>query len=121
MAFGFFGIVFTIIFISAVSIIVLTVVKGAGTWNKNNNSPCLTIPAVIVSKRTEMSYHTHAGDASGAHGYHTDSSAWYYITFQTAGGDRMEFPVNSSEYGLLAEGDEGELSFQGTRYLGFER
>ena len=25
------------------------------------------------------------------------------------------------DYGLLAEGDFGDLSFQGTRYLGFER
>lgn len=25
------------------------------------------------------------------------------------------------EYGMLAEGDFGDLSFQGTRYLGFER
>jgi len=29
--------------------------------------------------------------------------------------------VPRSEFGLLVEGDEGVLSFQGTRYLGFER
>lgn len=33
----------------------------------------------------------------------------------------MEFSVGGSDYGLLAEGDIGKLSFQGTRYLGFER
>ena len=27
----------------------------------------------------------------------------------------------NAEYGQLAEGDTGKLSFQGTRYLGFER
>lgn len=123
MAFGSFGIVCTVIFIAAVSIIVLAVVKGAGTWNKNNNSPRITVPAVIVSRRREESHHTHAnaGDISGAHGYHTDSQAWYYITFRIAGGDRIEFLVSSSEYGMLTEGDEGDLSFQGTRYLAFER
>ncbi|MDE8692479.1 DUF2500 domain-containing protein, partial [Faecalibacterium sp. DFI.5.82] len=26
-----------------------------------------------------------------------------------------------SDYGLLVQGDIGKLSFQGTRYLGFER
>ena len=35
--------------------------------------------------------------------------------------DRMEFHVAGHEFGLLVEGDRGILSFQGTRYLGFER
>ena len=33
----------------------------------------------------------------------------------------MELQMSGSEYGLLVEGDAGMLSFQGTRYLGFER
>jgi hypothetical protein len=33
----------------------------------------------------------------------------------------MEFGVRDTEYGMLAEGDTGKLTFQGTRYLGFER
>ena len=36
-------------------------------------------------------------------------------------GDRMEFSLTGPEYGMLLEGDSGKLSFQGTRYLGFER
>ena len=43
------------------------------------------------------------------------------MTFQVDSGDRMEFSVSGQEYGLLAEGDRGKLTFQGTRYLGFER
>lgn len=62
-----------------------------------------------------------AGDATGAHGYSTSASTWYYVTFQVESGDRMEFSVTGSEYGMLAEGDCGKLSFQGTRYLSFER
>jgi len=31
------------------------------------------------------------------------------------------FKVRSTEYGLLVENDIGKLTFQGTRYLGFER
>ena len=45
----------------------------------------------------------------------------YYVTFQVESGDRMEFTVEGSEYGMLIEGDHGKLTFQGTRYLGFER
>ena len=33
----------------------------------------------------------------------------------------MELHVAGHEYGMLIEGDQGMLSFQGTRYLGFER
>ena len=54
-------------------------------------------------------------------GRHTSTSTSYYATFQVESGDRMEFLINGREYGLLVEGDRGRLSFQGTRYLGFER
>jgi Uncharacterized protein conserved in bacteria (DUF2199)/Protein of unknown function (DUF2500) len=36
-------------------------------------------------------------------------------------GDRREFSISGNEYGMLAEGDEGRLTYQGTRYRGFER
>ena len=58
---------------------------------------------------------------TGAYGYHTTSSTWYYVTFLVDSGDRMELSVSGSEYGMLVEGDRGRLSFQGTRYLSFER
>ena len=44
-----------------------------------------------------------------------------YVTFQVESGDRIEFIVTGSEYGMLAEGDRGKLSFQGTRYFSYER
>ena len=45
----------------------------------------------------------------------------YFVTFEFESGDRLELPVDGSDYGLLVEGDTGKLSFQGTRYLGFQR
>ena len=45
----------------------------------------------------------------------------YYVTFQVQSGDRLELEVGSDEFGYLIEGDYGNLSFQGTRFLGFER
>ena len=39
--------------------------------------------------------------------------------FQVESGDRIEMSVSGSEYGKLTEGDEGKLTFQGTRYLQF--
>ena len=111
--FGMFGIMFTLMFILVFGIFLVTIVRGIGQWNKNNNSPRLTVPATVVSKRTNVSHHHHD--------HHTHHSTSYYVTFQVDSGDRMELHMSGQEYGMLVEGDKGNLSFQGTRYLGFER
>ena len=123
IGFSAFNIMFTIMFVLVIGVFIVTIVKGISTWNENNHSPRLTVTAEVVSKRTDVTHHSHAnaGDMTGAHGYHTSSSTWYYVTFQVESGDRMEFSVSGSEYGMLADGDKGNLSFQGSRYLSFER
>ena len=123
MGFGGFNTMFSIVFILVIGVFIVTFIKGIGQWSKNNASPRLTVEATVVAKRHDVSYHHHgnAGDITGAHGYHTTTSTTYYVTFQVESGDRMEFSVSGSEYGMLIEGDSGRLSFQGTRYLGFER
>ena len=113
--FGMFEVMFSIVFFLIIGVFVAMLVKGIGQWNKNNHSPRLTVPATIVAKRTNVSHH-HTGEH---HHHHTSTT--YYVTFQVESGDRMEFHVTGQEYGLLIEGDRGNLSFQGTRYLGFER
>jgi len=121
--FSLFQIFFYIGFAAVLVIILVQAFRGLKTWNKNNHSPRLSVPASVVAKRTNVSYsrHANAGDATGAHGYHTDSSTTYYATFQVESGDRMEFHVSGQQYGMLVEGDRGKLSFQGTRFLSFER
>ena len=123
MGIDMFNIMFVLVFGIVIVMFIVTAVKGIGTWQKNNNSPRLTVEATVVSKRqnTSVHHHNNAGDATGAHGMHTTTSTTYYATFQVASGDRMELLVGGREYGVLAEGDFGELTFQGTRYLGFER
>lgn len=118
--FGFdmFSVMFMIVFFLVIGTFIVTAAKGISQWNKNNNSPRLTVPATVVSKRTNVSRHHHGG-ANNHH--HTSTSTTYYVTFQVESGDRMELHVAGHEYGLLVEGDKGKLSFQGTRYLGFER
>ena len=116
---GFF-ILFAVI---VIGIIIATVIQGIRTWNKNNHSPRLTVDAVVVAKREDVSGSSHgmAGDITGAHGTTMSYSTSYYATFQFESGDRLELSVNGDEYGMLAENDRGKLTFQGTRYLGFER
>jgi len=113
-----FGVTFSIMqvmvpamFVLVFGIIIVTMVRGVGEWNKNNQSPKLTVPATVVAKRSDV----HRGIET----MHTFTS--YYVTFQVESGDRMEFEVSDMEYGMLAEGDSGELTFQGPRYLNFRR
>ena len=112
-----------IIFLCMLGVFAAAVIRGIATWNQNNHSPRLTVDASVATKRTDVTHHSHAngGDVTGAQGYSTTSSTWYYVTFEVESGDRMEFSVSGKEYGLLAEGDTGKLTFQGTRYLSFVR
>ena len=113
---GLFEIMFFLVFFLVFGMILVSVIKGVGQWNQNNNSPRLTVPVTVVSKRTNVSHHHHAGEH-----HHSTTSTTYYVTFQEESGDRMELRLGGSQYGLIVEGDRGLLTFQGTRFLNFER
>ena len=115
---GGFEIMFFLMFSLVIGMFILTVIRGISQWNKNNHSPRLTVEATVVAKREEVTHHQHN---TGNHTMHLSTSTWYYVTFQVESGDRMELSLPGREYGLLVEGDRGNLSFQGTRFLGFER
>lgn len=107
-------------FITVLGIIIVTAIKGGIQWNKNNNSPVLTVSAKVVAKRMTVSrHHHHHGNDMSMH--HSSSSTTYYATFEVESGDRMELRVPDKEYGMLVESDTGCLTFQGTRYKEFER
>ena len=113
--FGFSFIMFFLVF----GIILFAFIKGISQWNKNNNSPRLTVNAKVVTKTMNVSRHHHHHH-NHMHS-HTSTSSTYYVTFEVESGDRMELIVPRSEYGLIVEGDQGKLTFQGTRYLSLER
>ena len=110
----------SLMFLAVFGFFIVIAVKGISQWNKNNHSPRLTVPATIVAKRTNVSHHHHHNHG-GTGMHHTTHSTTYYVTFQVESGDRMELHVAGQEFGMLIEGDRGNLTFQGTRYLGFER
>ena len=111
VTFSIMQVIMLLVFVLVLGSIIVTLIRGVGEWNKNNQSPKLTVPANVVAKRSDV----HRGIET----MHTFTS--YYVTFQVESGDRMEFEVSDMEYGMLAEGDSGELTFQGTRYLNFQR
>jgi hypothetical protein len=107
--------IFMIFFVGIAAVviggIVFSVAKGVGNWSQNNASPILTRPAWIVAKRTKV------WGGSGD----TSASTNYYVTFQLEDNSREEFEIKDSQFGLMAEGDQGELESQGTRFLDFRR
>lgn len=110
--FNIFFIFFIVMFVISLSFIVFVWIKMLKIWHKNNNSPRLTVDAEVVAKRTSFSNR----GSSGEYG-----STSYYATFQFDSGDRLELHLSGQDYGMIMEGDKGKLSFQGTRFLGFDR
>ena len=47
-----FSILFPILFLVVLGMILYTIIGNISTWNKNNHSPRLTVPATVVAKRT---------------------------------------------------------------------
>lgn len=114
---------FVTIFVVIIGMVLFRVVKGVSEWSDNNQQPVLTVPAKVVTKRTSLSVYSDNTGTAGSSNFHhgTSSSTSYFATFEFSSGDRKEFSLSAAQYGLLAEGDTGELTFQGTRYQGFNR
>ncbi|ASS69495.1 DUF2500 domain-containing protein [Paenibacillus sp. RUD330] len=107
-----FGPVFiVIVFVILIGSFVLAIGRGLFTWGSNNAVEMLTNSCKVVDKRTR---------ASGG-GVDCSADTAYYATFEFADGSRVELRMPADEYGLAVVGDVGELTYQGTRYKGFER
>ena len=112
-----FDVVFTVVFV-CILVMWFTMIRTVRrTVRQNDRSPRLTVEATVVGRRTDVS-HYHRGDVSA---HSVSSYSTYYVTFEVESGDRMELCVSGQEYGMLIEGDRGRLTFQGTRFLDFQR
>ncbi len=86
------------------------IVKGVARWSSNNASPVVTTAARVVARRN---------DVSG--GGESHARTVYFATFELPTGERRELTVPAREFGLIADGDAGQLTYQGTRFKGFAR
>lgn len=77
----------------------------------NNSQPKIPVEAKVIAKRTNV---------SGGHNNHRASTS-YFVTFEFINGERLELSIPGREFGFLVEGDRGILTFQGRRYISFER
>jgi len=115
--FYIFPVLFAVVFVVILGTILFRVISGARRWQSNNKQPVLTVSAKIVSKRLEV--HRNTSNNNGQ--VMSSNSTSYFITFEVESGDRLELKLHGKDYGLLAEGDVGNLTFQGTRFQGFTR
>lgn len=115
MMFGLFPIMFFLVF----GVIIFSAIKSLSVSMKNNQQPIVPVEAKVVTKRYDVSHHRHhTGD--NMHHHHSSSTS-YFVTFEMTNGERMELKVPPNEFGMMVEGDNGTLEFQGTRFISFTR
>jgi len=110
----FIQVVKTIVILGFVGGIIYFIVKAIGAtgrWSSNNAAEMLTRPSKVVAKRSKV------WGGSGDFSANTD----YFITFEFEDRTRLELQIRNEQYGLIVEGDVGEVSYQGTRFKHFER
>lgn len=102
---GIFDVLFLVAFSAVLVVFLAMAFKVISQGRRDRQAPRLTVEATLVGKRSD--------------GFRNGKT--YYATFQVESGDRMELSIPGPEQGLLVEGDRGRLTFQGTRYLDFQR
>ncbi len=116
--FSVFSIFSIIMFCCVFGFIIFVWVSIFKQMRKDNNSPRIRVPAKVIAKRESI---RRSSGSMNDHHRSSSVSTSYYATFEVDTGDRMELHLMGSEYGLLVEGDEGFLTFQGSRFVSFER
>ena len=116
-----FPVLFGLVFCLVMGMFIYAIVHNVKEKRANDAAPVLTVEALVKTKRMDT-YHTSPtydgdGHRTSSGSYHTS----YYATFEVESGDRLELQVSDYEYGQLAEGDRGKLTFQRKRFLQFER
>ncbi|CAI6086210.1 DUF2500 domain-containing protein [Cohnella sp. JJ-181] len=107
----FFKVFGGLILILVVGMFLYAIIRAASTWTTNQASDVITSAATVLDKRTEV--WGGSGDSS--------SSTNYYVTFELADGTRIELQVRGDRFGLIVVGDQGQLTYQGTRFKEFNR
>lgn len=108
--FSIFNLMFVIVPLIIFGAIAFMVIKGVSTWMSNNASPVREEEVTVIGKRIQV-----WGGSNN-----TSASTSYYITFELKSGERIELGVKGAAYGACKEGETGRLTFQGTRFKGFQ-
>lgn len=108
-----FNLIFIIIIICFITILG-TAIKNFIEYLSNKTKDKVSVKATVISKRMNVSYAYNEMNMS-------NNYTTYYIGFEFINGEREEFTVKGRIYNLLIEGDKGNLTIQGTRFIDFKR
>ena len=98
-----------VIFISLfVGIVGFPIIYWGVRWIKNNRSPVLTEHAMVLSMQLSVQNTYDRNDR------------FRFVYFRSQSFTSKELHMSLEQYAMLHEGDWGELSYQGTRFLGFK-
>ena len=112
---------FCLMFAVAFGLIIGTAVKASREKKANDAAPVQELEARVASRRSHVSSALQSVDRETADVRGLTARVTHYITFQMQNGEEMELQVSAADYEQLTEGEQGVLSLQGSRYLGFTR
>lgn len=87
-------------------------------WSKDRRAPRYVVRAVIADKRTQKRWIRRKRNA--APGRRTHRMLVYSVIFAPEQGEPIELRVNKRVYAKLQKEATGILTYQGTKYLGFD-
>jgi hypothetical protein len=87
-------------------------------WTYGKSRPIVTVDARVVNKRYKTFHDAQVfGDMVPSYTFSTS----FFITFEIDKEEKLEFSLTAVEFKNITEGDVGKLSYQGNRFLAFER
>lgn len=113
-AFKIIAFVFPILFIFVFAGIFLTLIKVLKQWNYNNTQPEIRVSAKLITKTTKEIQQKRKH-------YIMPSPTSYSLTFEVESGESIELRVDGLTYRKFIENEIGILTYQGNRFIHFER
>lgn len=89
-------------------VILYAIIRGLVIWISNNAAEPVQRNCTVIHKRTDV------------WGSDSESNAHHYITFEFEDNTRIELQVSFNKYRFVSIGDQGQLSYQGTRFKEFD-
>ncbi|HEY5466193.1 MAG TPA: DUF2500 domain-containing protein [Clostridia bacterium] len=105
------SIVVVVVLLLVVGTIFFMIARSLIRSAANHRQSSIPVPAKVAGRRTQVWL------ASG----NVAEITHHYATFEFANGQRLELSVPESEAGYMVEGDAGLLTYQGTRFVSFDR
>ena len=97
--------IFPLFFIAVFGVMIFILVKAFQQSQEYKKHPIVTVFAKVLDKRMVV----------------RNDYSYDYATFELDSGDRHELRLPRESAGLIIENDQGQLTFQGDKFISFER